>query len=60
MKQSLLVILLLILVAVYPAASWKPVRTFKFKNSCKQTIWVGGFGVPLMAQTGWEMPPGSE
>jgi len=40
--------------------SFKAVRTFRFRNNCNQTIWVGGFGVPLMGKTGWEMPPKSE
>lgn len=42
------------------AHSFKATRTFRFKNSCSQTIWVAAFGVPLMARTGWEMTPGSQ
>lgn len=51
---------LVLLTLFTPAASWKAVRTFRFRNSASKTIWIGAFGVPLMPQTGWEMPPGSE
>ena len=57
---SWVLILVVVLVMSQSVVGWKGVRTFKFKNSCSKTIWVGGFGVPLMAQTGWEMPAGSE
>lgn len=46
--------------AVKVERTFKPTRIFKFKNNCDQTIWVGGFGVPLMPKTGWEMPPHTE
>lgn len=52
-----LVLLVAILALLHSAQAWKQARTFRFKNSAGKTIWVGGFGVPLMAQTGWEMPP---
>ncbi len=61
MRRSLLILLsiLLFLALIHPTLTWKQVRTFKFRNSASQTIWIGGFGVPLMPQTGWEMPPRS-
>lgn len=55
--SHLLCLIICFLLIVCPINSWKAARTFKFKNSCDKTIWIGGFGVPLMAQTGWEMPP---
>jgi len=54
----LLVILLLQIIT--PAISFKNTRRFVFRNNCPQTIWVGGFGVPLMSKTGWEMPARSD
>ena len=60
MRYIIFAILAALLLIAQPVVSWKAVRTFKFKNSASKTIWIGAFGVPLMAQTGWEMPPGSE
>jgi len=61
MKQSLsLLLVVLLLASVCQVQGFKATRRFRFKNNCAQTIWVGGFGVPLMASTGWEMPPRSE
>ncbi len=59
-QKSLFLLALVMMLTLVPANAWKQVRTFKFKNSAGKTIWIGGFGVPLMAQTGWEMPPNSE
>lgn len=51
---------ILVVLALLPGSeAWKQARTFRFKNNAGKTIWIGGFGVPLMAQTGWEMPPGA-
>jgi hypothetical protein len=52
---AFLIMFATILLLTQPAVSWKAVRTFRFKNSSPKTIWIGGFGVPLMPQTGWEM-----
>lgn len=52
LKASQIVTLLIVLFSI-PASAFKPTRIFKFKNNCDQTIWVGGFGVPLMPKTGW-------
>lgn len=52
--------LVILLVAALPAQAFKGTRQFRFRNNCDKTIWIGGFGVPLMAKTGWEMPPHSE
>lgn len=57
--QTILCVLVL-LALLNPVFSYKAVRTFRFKNSASKTIWIGAFGVPLMPQTGWEMPPNSE
>jgi hypothetical protein len=38
----------------------KLIRKINFKNNCQDTVWVGGFAVPLPPSTGWEMKPGSE
>lgn len=53
-------VLLIFVAAFVPASAFKATRTFRFKNNCDQTIWVAGFGVPLMAKTGWEMKPHTE
>lgn len=62
MRQSykIIILILAILAVLEPTAAWKGTRTFRFKNSASKTIWIGGFGVPLMAQTGWEMPAHTE
>lgn len=31
----------------------KAVRKFNFQNKCSQSVWVGGFGIPLPSSTGW-------
>jgi len=59
-KSSIILFIVVLLLAIQSTITWKAARTFKFKNSCSKTIWIGGFGVPLMAQTGWEMPPHTE
>lgn len=38
----------------------KLIRKLNFKNLCQDTVWVGGFAVPLPPSTGWEMKPGEE
>lgn len=57
--RNALQMLILVMFAISVSA-FKATRIFKFRNNCDQTIWVGGFGVPLMPKTGWEMPPHSE
>ena len=57
---KILLSILLFLTLIHPTLAWKQVRTFKFRNNANQTIWIGGFGVPLLPQTGWEMPPRSD
>lgn len=42
------------------APTYKAFRRFVFRNQCPQTLWVGGFGVPLPSRTGWEMGPGAQ
>jgi len=58
MRKNLLLMITVLLLIEF-SFSWKPTRQFKFKNNCNKTIWIGAFGVPLMSQTGWEMPPQS-
>jgi hypothetical protein len=60
MQLKKIVVLLLLLVFVFVAHSFKPMRRFKFVNNCDKTIWIGGFGVPLPSVTGWEMKANSE
>ena len=38
----------------------KLIRKINFKNNCQDTVWVGGFAVPLPPSTGWEMKTGRE
>jgi hypothetical protein len=59
-QSSVCIILLFIFAISVPSTSFKPTRIFRFRNNCDKTIWIGGFGVPLMAKTGWEMPPHTE
>lgn len=40
--------------------NYKQSRRFVFRNQCQQRIWIGGFGVPQLTRTGWEMAPGAE
>jgi hypothetical protein len=47
MKYLLIVVLLVCTLQV------KMIRKFNFQNKCSQSVWVGGFGVPLPASTGW-------
>ena len=57
-KSSPTILSALVLLALLTSVfCFKAVRTFRFRNSASQTIWIGAFGVPLMPQTGWEMAP---
>lgn len=52
--------MLLLLLILHAAVAMKAVRKFHFKNQCPDTVWVGGFAVPLPTSTGWEMKPGAD
>lgn len=47
---------LAIALLIFSVNSFKSMRRFRFVNNCDKTIWIGSFGVPLPAVTGWEMP----
>lgn len=59
MKYIILILLILPVLTFWTSPTFKPMRKFVFKNQCPQTVWVGGFGVPLPIQTGWEMASGA-
>lgn len=60
LREHYIVVLVILLGMIGTVEAWKPTRQFRFRNNCEQTIWVGGFGIPLMQKTGWEMKPKSE
>ncbi len=50
---KLMTVLILFVFFISYVKSWKGIRRFQFINNCKQTVWVGGMGVPQISNTGW-------
>jgi hypothetical protein len=46
--------LLLIVLVIAGTLQVKLIRKLNFKNQCKDTVWVGGFAVPLPPSSGWD------